>query len=60
MPWVARNKKRDALQGQKYNEVVLLLPLQGVTSLLNSTQGVALGYGLHWAFSPPLRNLKVE
>jgi len=30
--------------------VALLLPLQGVTSLFNSTQGVALGYGLHWAF----------
>lgn len=24
------------------------------------TQGVALGYGFHWAFSPPLLNLILE
>ena len=34
--------------------------LQSVSFLLNSTQGVALGYGIHWAFSPSILNPKVE
>ena len=37
--------------------------LQGATALTHDTQGVAalaLGYVLHWAFSPPLLNLKLE
>ncbi len=35
----------------------MLLPFQGVTAPTRGTQGVAtlaLGYVLHWAFSPPL------
>ena len=42
---------------------IKLLPLQGVTNERALTQGVAslaLGYVLHWAFSPPLLNLKLE
>ena len=35
--WV--NTKTFALSGRKANELL--------------TQGVALGYGIHWAFSPP-------
>ena len=37
--------------------VLRLLPLQGATAPTRDTQGVAslaLGYALHWAFSPPL------
>ena len=40
-----------------------LLPLQGATAPTRDTQGaasLALGYGLHWAFSPRLLNPKVE
>ena len=40
-----------------------LLPLQGATAPTRDTQGaasLALGYGLHWAFSPPLLNPKLE
>ena len=33
------NTKTFALSGRKANELL--------------TQGVALGYGIHWAFSPP-------
>ena len=36
----------------------MLLPLQGATAPTRDTQGVAtlaLGYGLHWAFSPHLQ-----
>ena len=36
----------------------MLLPLQGATTPTRDTQGVAtlaLGYGLHWAFSPLLQ-----
>ena len=39
----------------------MLLPLQGATAPTRDTQGVAslaLGYVLHWAFSPPLLNPK--
>ena len=39
--------------------VLKLLPLQGATAPTRDTQGVAslaLGYVLHWAFSPPLLN----
>ena len=36
------------------------MPLQGATPLPYSTQGVALGYGFHWAFSPFLINPKLE
>ena len=41
----------------------MLLPLQGATAPTRDTQGVAslaLGYVLHWAFSPPLLNPKFE
>ena len=41
----------------------MLLPLQGATAPTRDTQGVAslaLGYVLHWAFSPPLLNLELE
>ena len=41
----------------------MLLPFQGATALTRDTQGVAslaLGYALHWAFSPPLLNPKLE
>ena len=41
-------------KGKSTNTLSLLLPLQGVSFLINSTQGVALGYERHWAFSPPL------
>ena len=37
--------------------VIMLLPLQGATTPTRDTQGVAtlaLGYGLHWVFSPHL------
>ena len=37
--------------------VIMLLPLQGATAPTRDTQGVAslaLGYVLHWAFSPYL------
>ena len=37
--------------------VIMLLPLQGATAPTRDTQGVAtlaLGYVLHWAFSPHL------
>ena len=43
--------------------VLKLLPLQGATAPTRDTQGVAslaLGYVLHWAFSPHLLNTKVE
>ena len=39
------------------------MPLQGATAPTHDTQGVAslaLGYVLHWAFSPPLLNPKLE
>ena len=39
------------------------LPLQGATAPTRDTQGaasLALGYELHWAFSPPLLNPKLE
>ena len=42
---------------------IKLLPFQGVTNERALTQGVAslaLGYALHWAFSPPLLNLKLQ
>ena len=41
----------------------MLLPFQGATAPTRDTQGVAslaLGYVLHWAFSPPLLNPKLE
>ena len=41
----------------------MLLPFQGATAPTRDTQGVAslaLGYVLHWAFSPPLLNQKLE
>ena len=40
-----------------------LLPLQGATAPTRDTQGVAslaLGYVLHWAFSPLLLNPKLQ
>ena len=45
------------LSGKSLKPIVMLLPLQGATAPTHDTQGVAslaLGYGLHWAFSPPL------
>jgi len=42
---------------------LMLLPLQGATAPTRDTQGVAslaLGYVLHWAFSPPLLNPKLQ
>ena len=42
---------------------IKLLPFQGVTNERALTQGVAslaLGYTLHWAFSPPLLNQKLQ
>ena len=41
----------------------MLLPFQGATAPTRETQGVAtlaLGYVLHWAFSPPLLNSKLQ
>ena len=41
----------------------MLLPLQGATAPTRDTQGVAslaLGWVLHWAFSPHLLNPKVK
>ena len=43
VPWDIIKRKSDALQGQKYDKVFLLLPLQGVTTMLNFTQSVAPG-----------------
>ena len=48
---------------QHLRHVLKLLPLQGATAPMRDTQGVAslaLGYVLHWAFSPPLLNPKLE
>ena len=48
---------------QYLRHVLMLLPLQGATAPTRDTQGVAslaLGYVLHWAFSPPLLNPKLE
>ena len=42
---------------------LMLLPFQGATALTRKPQGVAslaLGYVLHWAFSPPLLNPKLQ
>ena len=42
---------------------IKLLPFQGVTNERALAQGVAslaLGYALHWAFSPPLLNPKLQ
>ena len=42
---------------------IKLLPFQGVTNERALPQGVAslaLGYALHWAFSPPLLNPKLQ
>ena len=41
----------------------MLLPFQGATAPTRGTQGVAslaLGYVLHWAFSPSLLNPKIQ
>ena len=48
---------------QYLHHVLKLLPLQGATAPTRDTQGaasLALGYVLHWAFSPPLLNPKLE
>ncbi len=48
---------------QQLRHVLKLLPLQGATAPTRDTQGVAslaLGYVLHWAFSPPLLNPRPE
>ena len=48
---------------QYLRHVLKLLPLQGATAPTRDTQGVAslaLGYVLHWAFSPPLLKPKLE
>ena len=42
---------------------IKLLPFQGVTNERALPQGVAslaLGYALHWAFSPLILNLKLK
>ena len=42
---------------------IKLLPFQGVTNERALTQGIAslaLGYALHWAFSSPLLNPKLQ
>ena len=41
----------------------MLLPFQGATAPTRDTQGVAslaLGYVLHWAFSPPFQLMNVR
>ena len=46
------------LSGESPKHIVMLLPLQGATAPTRGTQGaatLALGYGLHWAFSPLLQ-----
>ncbi|WP_337419124.1 hypothetical protein, partial [Prevotellamassilia timonensis] len=48
---------------QELRHSLKLLPLQGATAPTRDTQGVAslaLGYVLHWAFSPPLINPEIE
>jgi hypothetical protein len=48
---------------QQLRHDLKLLPLQGATAPTRDTQGVAslaLGYVLHWAFSPPLFNQELE
>ena len=48
---------------QYLRHVLKLLPFQGATAPTRDTQGaasLALGYVLHWAFSPPLLNPKLE
>ena len=68
--WVVVSKTIYALKGQKRKNIKALcmrnkstistlLPFQGVNGFTNDnpTQGaasLALGYALHWAFSPPL------
>ena len=65
-PWVTDCHSIDALKGQKHSMLeidIKLLPLQGVTNERALTQGVAslaLGYVLHWAFSPLLLNPKFQ
>ena len=48
---------------QYLRHVLKLLPFHGATAPTRDTQGVAslaLGWVLHWAFSPHLLNPKVE
>ena len=48
---------------QYLRHVLKLLPFQGATAPTRDTQGVAslaLGWVLHWAFSPHLLNPKVK
>ena len=48
---------------QYLRHVLKLLPFQGATVPTRDTQGVAslaLGWGLHWAFSPHFLNPKVK
>ena len=48
---------------QHLRHVLKLLPFQGATAPTRDTQGaasLALGYGLHWAFSPFKLNPKLE
>ena len=48
---------------QQLRHGLKLLPFQGATAPTRDTQGVAslaLGYVLHWAFSPPLLNPKLK
>ena len=55
-----------ALSAKKHAEKIVDFEhptLQGATAPTRDTQGVAslaLGYVLHWAFSPPLLNSKLE
>ncbi len=48
---------------QQLRHGLKLLPLQGATAPTRDTQGVAslaLGYVLHWVFSPHLFNQELE
>ena len=48
---------------QQLRHVLKLLPLQGATAPTRDTQGaasLALGYGLHWAFSPPFSDPELD
>lgn len=43
-----------------YYQHRVLLPLQGANAMAIITQGVAMGYEIHWAFSPLKLKAKLE
>ena len=54
---------KSAIKQESQYKGLMLLPFQGATAPTRDTQGVAslaLGYVLHWAFSPPLLNPKLK